>query len=93
MNKFFPWQNFPYKNIRSFLLTHFSLPFFLFTIQNSTSQSSSSEVDEGPAAKLARFTNDLIAENHQRKTLISTKRKLYDSSDCNLTDDDVSEGD
>lgn len=49
-------------------------------------------MDEGPAAKLARFTNDLIAENHQRKAINTnqSKRKLlYESTDGNASDDDV----
>lgn len=64
--------------------------FFLFISQNSTSHSSSSEIDEGPAAKLARFTNDLIAENHQRIAIHAnqSKRKFYESTDENPTDDD-----
>lgn len=65
---------------------------FCFYLQNSASHSSSSEVDEGPAAKLARFTNDLIAENHQRKAINTnqSKRKLlYESTDGNASDDDV----
>lgn len=63
---------------------HFSIP------QNSTSHSSSSEIDEGPAAKLARFTNDLIAESHQRIAINAnqSKRKFYESTDENPTDDD-----
>lgn len=65
---------------------------FLFASisQNSTSHSSSSEIDEGPAAKLARFTNDLIAENHQRIAITAnhSKRKFYESTDENPTDED-----
>ncbi|XP_031626681.1 uncharacterized protein LOC116342976 [Contarinia nasturtii] len=59
-------------------------------LQNSASQSSSSEVDEGPAAKLARFTNDLIAENHQRRSINpnQSKRKFYELTDEQASDDD-----
>lgn len=68
----------------------FSVFYFRSIPQNSTSHSSSSEIDEGPAAKLARFTNDLIAENHQRIAINAnqSKRKFYESTDENPTDDD-----
>lgn len=60
-------------------------------MQNSASQSSSSEIDEGPAAKLARFTSELIAENNQRKTITNqTKKKQYEHSNANQSDDEVS---
>lgn len=67
----------------------FDFPFHSIP-QNSTSHSSSSEIDEGPAAKLARFTDDLIAESHQRKAINAnqSKRKFYESTDENPTDDD-----
>lgn len=66
---------------------------FHILFQNSAEHSSSSEVDEGPAAKLARFTNDLIAENHQRISINTnqSKRKFYELSDDNASDDDVSD--
>lgn len=75
------------------IISNKSLVFFTsFDLQNSASHSSSSEVDEGPAAKLARFTNDLIAENHQRISINTniSKRKFYESTDENPSDDDVS---
>lgn len=59
--------------------------------QNSASQSSSSEIDEGPAAKLARFTSELIAETNQRKTITNqTKKKQYEKPNANQSDDEVS---
>ena len=69
--------------------------FFISIPQNSTSHSSSSEIDEGPAAKLARFTNDLIAESHQRIAITAnqSKRKFYESTDENPTDDDDDDDD
>lgn len=87
----------PINLIELFLFLFITLLCFFFLIffsQNSTSHSSSSEIDEGPAAKLARFTNDLIAENHQRKSLNSnqSKRKPIEAASIptNLSDDDVS---
>lgn len=64
---------------------------FASVLQNSASQSSSSEIDEGPAAKLARFTSELIAENNQRKTITNqTKKKQYEKPSANQSDDEVS---
>lgn len=57
--------------------------FIFLSAQTSPSQSSSSEADEGPAAKLARFTNDLIAENNQRKTITTNQQKKKQIVDSN----------
>lgn len=82
-----PFLSQPFEDVAQTDIVH-----LLFLLQNSASHSSSSEVDEGPAAKLARFTNDLIAENCQRRSINTnqSKRKLYDLSDGNASDDDVS---
>lgn len=66
-------------------------PFFL--LQASTSQSSS-ENDEGPQAKLARYTEELKAENLQSKNhSLQPKRKVNGKiSGNNKSENNVSFG-
>lgn len=65
---------------------------YFFLQANSQSQSSSSEIDEGPAAKLARFNDDLSAELFIRKAHAKlSKKEQFANSNEFRSDDDVSE--